>query len=953
MGSSSSKSQEDQKEIKQIEPKELEDLLDLSQKECIQYSSNKKENILHIKEEIISYLNQKNLNASKEKMKIILAEEDLSIIYDLLNRIIESLKEKCTIIVSNNECPAELRAPLDSIIYAAHYLEIKELQLFREKINKKYGSEYISKVDNNTEFLVNEVIVVKLKKNIFSEELIKTKLKQICIEKKIDYEFLCIDNTSVVESHSSQIKNRSNIFISLSKKNSSLKKESDSSQIKDSKYSKKSNDKTKNKNDDDEDEYFKKDPLINLNEISCPDEDKFIKQEGENLFLSYDENIDKKCYSVNNIQNWAESFYNLKSGIILEKYKKILSKSEFSKFFEALNYEYGINNYPLDLNKAFEIYKKAADTSTDTLSMYRLYHIYKKDYKKFNIKERSHILEIFYIMKCFTYLTPYEKQKGLFNRFNIFEELCTIIIDEYNNFYDWYPNIFDFLKKNYDLYDGLNKDDIILIETVVNYILSEKSEENLKILDKQLIELSEKGNPEAMFNLVFINNFYSKEEKKIYLKYYEKLYNMNYYRSFQNYAYELPKEKETLEILKKSISNGYYSHIKTYFEIFMLTNNFEDIFKLPEFKSELYFILNGLIDIIIVDDIENLCDFIFMRNKLIKHYNFENVFKTQFDPVLEQIINYLKKFLIENDDQNKDKIKHYFIQDSYFQLFYSQIRYIYSFGIRGIIEKNYDYALNLFHYLMKNNNSYYNGDYYKDIYYYHFIYIYRNKQRLLNIKNNKSNKSNDEENKQLIEIEKNMLNFFYQKLEETNIKELPPKFFYCLSQLFRYNAINTKDLILEYVFLNRASNAIIKDKIFKEFEYCNIFQELYFKQKAKKKIKEKNKDENFKKIKEAKGAINIEGYGEDGTICPICLENKKSIIALPCKHFFCSVCMDKLLDEGNCPICRTKIKITFDINLKKENLIKSKLIKQNSSFVYNDPFNVPELDPFFDPELDY
>ena len=198
-----------------------------------------------------------------------------------------------------------------------------------------------------------------------------------------------------------------------------------------------------------------------------------------------------------------------------------------------------------------------------------------------------------------------------------------------------------------------------------------------------------------------------------------------------------------------------------------------------------------------------------------------------------------------------------------------------------------------------------------------------------------------------------MLNFFYQKLEETNIKELPPKFFYCLSQLFRYNAINTKDLILEYVFLNRASNAIIKDKIFKEFEYCNIFQELYFKQKAKKKIKEKNKDENFKKIKEAKGAINIEGYGEDGTICPICLENKKSIIALPCKHFFCSVCMDKLLDEGNCPICRTKIKITFDINLKKENLIKSKLVKPKSSFVYNDPFNDPELDPFFDPELDY
>ena len=33
--------------------------------------------------------------------------------------------------------------------------------------------------------------------------------------------------------------------------------------------------------------------------------------------------------------------------------------------------------------------------------------------------------------------------------------------------------------------------------------------------------------------------------------------------------------------------------------------------------------------------------------------------------------------------------------------------------------------------------------------------------------------------------------------------------------------------------------------------------------------------------------------------------------------------MNKLLDKANCPICRTDIKITFDINLKKENLIKT------------------------------
>ena len=48
---------------------------------------------------------------------------------------------------------------------------------------------------------------------------------------------------------------------------------------------------------------------------------------------------------------------------------------------------------------------------------------------------------------------------------------------------------------------------------------------------------------------------------------------------------------------------------------------------------------------------------------------------------------------------------------------------------------------------------------------------------------------------------------------------------------------------------------------------------------------------------------------------------------------------------------QTKIKITFDINSKKETLIKSKLMKK--SFIpydpeLDDPFNDPELDDPFD-----
>ena len=61
------------------------------------------------------------------------------------------------------------------------------------------------------------------------------------------------------------------------------------------------------------------------------------------------------------------------------------------------------------VNKAFKIYKTAADKTHDTLSMYRLYRIYKKDFEKFNLKKRNLVLEKFYLMKCYSYLLPNEK----------------------------------------------------------------------------------------------------------------------------------------------------------------------------------------------------------------------------------------------------------------------------------------------------------------------------------------------------------------------------------------------------------------------------------------------------------------------------------------------------------------------------------------------------------------
>ena len=913
MGSSSSKRSDE---------KELENLIIMSQKSCAGCKKEKVDNIKSTKDELISLLNQKELNKSKEKMQKILEGEDYIIIYSILNIILEDLKEKCTNIVTKTACPPELKASLHTVIYAANRLEIKELKEFKEKINKLYGSEFITKAIDNRDNLVNEVIVAKLKINVFSEQLIKERLKELCVEKKIDYEWLGITIPEALEPNNLRISNYSNRSSKISNipLGTSINRSSYPPIKSSFDYPPEERNDTNLKNNLDNDLKVviapsTDDPLRNLKTVVTINEDSFIMQEGENLFLPYDENIDKSCYKINSIENWAESFYNLKSGIILEKYKELMSKSEFSTFFEALNYEYGINNYPLDTQKAFEIYKKAANSSTDTLSMYRLYHIYKKDFKKFNIKERNHVLEKFYIFKCFTYLTSNEKNNELFQRFDISIEVRTLLMDQNKIFYDWYIKFFKFLKNNFDVYK-LNKDDVILIEAAIYYWFERKDEEITNMMDNQIIELADKGNPEAMYILV---TYY--DEKDIYKDYYKKLYDMNYYRSFGDYSYELPNEKETLNILKKSISHGYFTHILDYLRIFMMINEIDDIFKSPELKSEFIFILKGFIDNIIADNLEVLFDYIYIRKIAIKHYNFGEEFKKNLDPIFKEIMIYFNKFMGGKDEENKKKLES--ISIYYYSMLYSVIGYLYFYGMNGIAERNYNETLNKYNFILKNESCF------TDKFYLDYIYMIKIKQRKLN----NSSKKDDNE---LIELEKKLLNLYYEDLTVENINRFPPGFFYYLSRLFRHNTINNEDMILEYVFLNRAVNApIIKLK----GVFYHMFEQKYLIYKAKKKIKEKNKDENFKKLKNAKGAINVEGYGEDGTICPICLENKKSIIALPCKHFFCETCMNRLLDTKNCPICRTQIKITFDINLKKENIIKSYLIKSYTSSIYDDDYN--------------
>ena len=132
---------------------------------------------------------ENNLDVAKAKMDSLIREEDYITSYDILGPLLEILKERVTYIISSNECPPDLRAQLDSVIYASTRLEFEELYKLRDLIMRKYGSAYIQKAENNVDQLVNVNLVEKLKIKPASDAFLIIRLKQLCKEKKIQFEF--------------------------------------------------------------------------------------------------------------------------------------------------------------------------------------------------------------------------------------------------------------------------------------------------------------------------------------------------------------------------------------------------------------------------------------------------------------------------------------------------------------------------------------------------------------------------------------------------------------------------------------------------------------------------------------------------------------------------------------------------------------------------------------------
>jgi hypothetical protein len=175
--------------VKKTNPIELQTHVMVVQTKLTLNRNKKVELIKKKRKEVAACLEDNNLDIAKAKMDSIIKEEDIITVYDILGPLCEILKEKVSYLLLSERCPDDLRATVDTLIYSSTRMEIEELHKIRATVSQKYGELYISKANSNADSLVNVNIVEKLRVKQAADPYIVARLKQICREENIHFEF--------------------------------------------------------------------------------------------------------------------------------------------------------------------------------------------------------------------------------------------------------------------------------------------------------------------------------------------------------------------------------------------------------------------------------------------------------------------------------------------------------------------------------------------------------------------------------------------------------------------------------------------------------------------------------------------------------------------------------------------------------------------------------------------
>ena len=500
-------------------------------------------------------------------------------------------------------------------------------------------------------------------------------------------------------------------------------------------------------------------------------------------------------------------------------------------FYEAISYEYGLFGKSKNTNKAFKIYKDAADFKSDYLCMYRMYRIFLTDYEEFDIKKNEDLYRL-YLYKCFAFL-PIIIMEGtycLLNKIEVTYELAQLLDSFDRSEFVISDKFFNFLRNNRNQFH-LTKNDIELMQNVLkSYFNSDSIKENIEILDS-LLEFETGDNAYYEAQLKYCN-FYLKysgdnNDIKNINDIFNNLIKAEYYKAAYDYGQFLVKEKkfdEAKKILKKGSDNGQQFCFTEYSYLFLKEANFKQI--LVDYKLASFILKNACL-IVSLDKLGQGSLF-YMLYYLAKHGSFKQKIINDFSKYALEIFQTNEKYFENgNDEMIENNFAEKYVIDIH--SFFGIILY---YGIQEIIKSDKERALIYLKkaYKLAKEKEY---NYLKRISY---LYMYKCRKYLF--------KNNSMSLRKLNKTKEKLFRFY----EESNLDDLNPIEIFNYYKLYKIGVYgNTQNKLITILKKGKNENMIYSFKSYVNIEKCRIALEKEYSSNSslnQNNIKFKNEDNN-------------------------------------------------------------------------------------------------------------
>ena len=580
----------------------------------------------------------------------------------------------------------------------------------------------------------------------------------------------------------------------------------------------------------------------------------------ESIFSTDNDNVEiLKGYAYK--PDYKKLFFEHLGPELRKLYMNKKDKLFINKFLEASQYEYGFFDKKIDLQKAFNLYKKYADLN-DYFCMYKMHVIYLCEYEKFKVTF-SRVLEKIYLLKCFAYLPNYidDWNMKLFETIDVILEIAQQLDLEDGNL-DKHLKFFDLLYNKRKEYN-LSENDINLMKGSLICYFHEDS--NLQMLTfctmnsliphnkldyayynakNKCIYFRTKLKLENYISVSEIEKFYKEVENK-------KLF--EFYGDYGNYLID-KKNRANSEIIKLFTEAADKGYLFCSFRIYQCLIDFYSFEEIMGDYNKASMILDYLLDEIVFEKL-SFSYFILLLGFLIKYSKFPDKIISNYLKYVKEINEFISSTLIriENNNENLKDKEYYFAIKAY----------IYFFGFQDIEKRDLNKSIEL---LDKGSNL---------------------TQKIFVKKNNEFFKYN---------IKELMYNNKLISIDELNKSKKDLIEFYKNNSNLKYQIIDCYVIGYDYFTgLTRKKDDFVGILIYKSTDniFCATVMDCFVKNKIKKILKNNNTNKLEKKLKDE--------------ICCICYTNKVDKIFIPCKHSFCKFCSEKIeKDSTKCPYCRTE-----------------------------------------------